>query len=199
MLCTDLMIFKENLLQTDFEILLDEVTLNSEKANPSPLWLSELTWSYVCSLDKLEVFTGIAEDFSVHNENWKMIYDAKEPDDLPLHEPWHSRLPKFHRLVVIKILRPDKMTELLDTFISEHLGYKFVEPLTFDLGRILADTGPRVPMIFLLDPAKDPLSMVKKLKQERDEQAVGGTLNIICLSSGVEQILWKAVEAAIKV
>ena len=199
MLCTDLMIFKENLQQTDFEILLDEVTLNSEKANPSPLWLSELTWSYVCSLDKLEVFTGIAEDFSVHNENWKMIYDAKEPDDLPLHEPWHSRLPKFHRLVVIKILRPDKMTELLDTFISEHLGYKFVEPLTFDLGRILADTGPRVPMIFLLDPAKDPLSMVKKLKQERDEQAVGGTLNIICLSSGVEQILWKAVEAAIKV
>ena len=29
-------------------------------------------------------------------------------------------------------------------------GYKFVEPLNFDLGRILADNGPRVPMVFLL-------------------------------------------------
>ena len=51
------------------------------------------------------------------------------------------------------------MTELLDTFISEHLGFKFIEPLTFDLGRILADTGPKLPLIFLLDPSKDPLKM----------------------------------------
>ena len=81
-----------------------------------------------------------------------MIFDALEPDSLPLHEPWHSSLPDFLRLVIINILRPDKMSELLDAFISEHLGYKFVEPLSFDLGRILADNGPRVPMVFLLHP-----------------------------------------------
>ena len=100
-------------------------------------------------------------DFAVHTDNWKMIYEAKEPDDLPLHEPWHSRLSKFHKLVVIKVLRPDKMTELLDTFISENLGYKFVEPLTFDLGRILADSGPRVPVLLLLSNTKDPVRLVQ--------------------------------------
>ena len=199
MLCIDLMIFKEKLNMQDFEILLDEVeNLNSSTENPSPDWLSPKTWSYISSLDKLDEYSGIAEDFKTHNDNWKMIFDAKEPDDLPLHEPWHSRLSKFHRLIVIKILRPDKMTELLDTFISEHLGYKFVEPLTFDLGRILADATPRSPMIFLLDPAKDPLRMVKKLKQERDEQAIGGSLSIICLSADVEETLMKQVDVAIK-
>ena len=79
-------------------------------------------------------------------------------DSLPLHEPWHSDLPNFLRLViiihppcyqnndtiflnissckilvqmrrslhfqvVINILRPDKMSELLDAFISDHLGW----------------------------------------------------------------------------
>ena len=199
MLCIDLMIFKEKLKKLDFDILLEEIFETSPKDNPSIQWLSDQTWNQIYHLDKLEAYDGIAEDFAVHNENWKMIYDAKEPDDLPLHEPWHSRLSKFHRLVVIKILRPDKMTELLDTFISENLGFKFVEPLSFDLGRILADTGPRVPMIFLLDSAKDPLSMVKKLKQERDEQSVGGSMSIISLSEGLEEVIFKTVDIAVKV
>ena len=193
------MIFKEKLEKLDFEILLEEVFEKSSKENPSAHWLSDQTWNQVYYLDKLEAYAGIAEDFVVHNENWKMIYDAKEPDDLPLHEPWHSRLSKFHRLVIIKILRPDKMTELLDTFISENLGFKFVEPLSFDLGRILADTGPRVPMIFLLDSAKDPLSMVKKLKQERDDQSLGGSLSIVSLSAGLEEVILRTVDVAVKV
>ena len=199
MLCIDLMIFKEKLKKFDFEILLEEIFETSPKENPSTHWLSNQTWNQVYYLDKLEAYAGIAEDFTIHNENWKMIYDAKEPDDLPLHEPWHSRLSKFHRLVIIKILRPDKMTELLDTFISENLGFKFVEPLSFDLGRILADTGPRVPMIFLLDSAKDPLSMVKKLKQERDDQSVGGSMSIVSLSAGLEEVIIKTVDIAVKV
>ena len=199
MLCIDLMIFKEKLKKVDFEILLEEIFEASPKENPSTHWLSDQTWNQIHYLNKLEEYAGISDDFAVHNENWKMIYDAKEPDDLPLHEPWHSRLSKFHRLVVIKILRPDKMTELLDTFISENLGFKFVEPLSFDLGRILADTGPRVPMIFLLDSAKDPLSMVKKLKHERDEQSVGGSLSIVSLSAGLEDVIIKTVEIAVKV
>ena len=140
MLCIDLMIFKEKLKLYDFEILLEELFETSPMKNPSSNWLSEQKWNQVYSLDKLEAYVGISEDFATHNENWKMIYDAKEPDDLPLHEPWHSRLSKFHRLVIIKILRPDKMTELLDTFISENLGFKFVEPLSFDLGKHLMKT-----------------------------------------------------------
>lgn len=199
LLCIDLMIYKEKLGSTDFEILLNEPFEDNSASNPSKDWLSDETWNYINLLKNVEAFTGIVEDFKVHNENWKMIYDAKEPDDLPLHEPWHSKLSKFHRLVVIKMLRPDKMTELLDTFISEHLGFKFVEPLSFDLGRILADTGPRVPMIFLMNSTEDPLRMVKRLKQERDDQAVGGSLTLITLYYELEEVIMKTVETAFKV
>ena len=54
-------------------------------------------------------------------------------------------------------------------------------------------------MIFLLDPAKDPLSMVKKLKQDRDEQSVGGSMSIVSLSVGLEEVILKTVDLAVKV
>ena len=78
-----------------------------------------------------------------------MIFDAKEPDNLPLHEPWYSNLSKFHRLVTIGALRPDKLMELVHAFVSEHVGYKFVEPILFDLGRVHSFSSSEEPIVFL--------------------------------------------------
>ena len=56
------------------------------------------------------------------------------------------------------------------SLITNPAGYKFVEPLNFDLGRILADNGPRVPMVFLLHESRNPMKILKRLKAERDSQ-----------------------------
>lgn len=79
-----------------------------------------------------------------------MFHDAKEPDNLPLHEPWYSRLSRFHRLIVIAALRPDKLLELAHAFVSDNVGYKFVEPVRMDLGRVFSDAeARRRPILFL--------------------------------------------------
>jgi dynein heavy chain len=196
-LCLDLMIYKEQLETRDVTILMSEAREDLLLPNPTA-WLGDPAWRRICSLEQLEPFQGIREDFSTHQQNWKLIFDALEPDSLPLHEPWHSRLPSFLRLVVINILRPDKLSELLDSFISDHLGFKFVEPLSFDLGRILADNGPRVPMVFLLHPSKDPMKMVKRLKVERDGQGEAGGLEVLCLTPDLEPVILAAVEAGLR-
>lgn len=79
-----------------------------------------------------------------------MLVEAKEADNLPLHEPWYSRLSKFHRFVVIAALRPDKIVELVHTFVSDHIGFKFVDPIPYiDLGRVLSDGDNSQPVVFL--------------------------------------------------
>ena len=196
-LCLDLMIYKETLASKDINVLMEE-TVSDLVTHNHTAWLTDHSWAQICSLEKLEPFQGIRENFVTHEDNWKMIYDAIEPDNLPLHEPWHSRLSSFYRLIVIKIMRPDKMTELLETFISDHLGYKFVEPLSFDLGRILADNGPRVPMVFLLHSSKNAMKIVKRLKAERDSQGEGGGLDILCLTPAMERVILASLETAIK-
>ena len=61
-----------------------------------------------------------------NNAKWKLLFDAKEPDNLPFHEPWYSCLNRFHKLVVCAVLRVDKLPELVESFVSDHIGYKFV-------------------------------------------------------------------------
>ncbi len=102
---------------------------------------------------------------------WQTMLGAKEPDNLPLKEPWYSRLSRFVRLVVIVILRPDKLLELVHTFISDHVGFKFVEPLDFDLGRVLSDGSGREPILMLQGSGEaDRLSgKVKRLARARGQ------------------------------
>lgn len=82
--------------------------------------------------------------------------ESKEPDILPLHEPWYSRLSKFARLVVVAALRPDKILDLVHTFISDNIGSKFVDyQADIDLGRILTDTENSQIIIFQVCSVSD--------------------------------------------
>ena len=88
--------------------------------------------------------------------------EAKEPDNLPLHEPWYSRLSKFHRLVVIAALRVDKLLELVYAFVSDHVGFKFVDPISKpDLGRVLAEGKTDQPIVFFTGNDQAPNSVRK--------------------------------------
>ena len=102
-------------------------------------WLSESAWIYLHNYcDLFSEFKGFIVDMTDNVSKWKLLYDAKEPDNLPFHEPWYSRLNRFHKVVITAILRVDKLPELVESFVSDHIGYKFVEPVQFDLGRIFS-------------------------------------------------------------
>ena len=90
-----------------------------------------------------------------------MLQEAKEPDNLPLHEPWYSRLSKFQRLLVIAAIRPDKLVELVQTFICDHLGYKFLEPVPLDLGRIQSTNEELAPIVFFSNGEDNPANWVR--------------------------------------
>lgn len=66
--------------------------------------------------------TGLSADLEVSSDLWMNKVLAKEPDNLPLHEPWYTKANKFVRMLLIAALRPDKLLELVYTFVSEHIG-----------------------------------------------------------------------------
>ncbi len=50
-------------------------------------------------------YAGLCDDLMESSSFWLMLHDAKEPDNLPLKEPWYSSLSTFFRLVIIATLR----------------------------------------------------------------------------------------------
>ena len=66
--------------------------------------------------------SGLSLDLESSSSSWKLLHDAREPDNLPLHEPWYSRVDRAKRVLVIGAIRPDKLPELVYSFVSDNIG-----------------------------------------------------------------------------
>lgn len=56
-------------------------------------WLGQPCWEFLHDYaSHFPEMKGITHDFVESHARWRLLFDAKEPDNLPLHEPWYSRL-----------------------------------------------------------------------------------------------------------
>lgn len=62
------------------------------------------------------------------------------------------------KLLVLRVIRPDKLVGALQAWVMEQLGRKFVEPPSFDLDQCFQDSSPTTPLIFVLSAGSDPMS-----------------------------------------
>lgn len=66
-------------------------------------------------------------------EPWKAILDSTTPAEQPMPEPWAQSLTPVQKLMVLRVLRPDKLVLAVQHFVLQEMGSKFVEPPPFDL------------------------------------------------------------------
>ena len=66
----------------------------------------------------------------------------------------------MERLVVLRIVRPDKMSFAVKAFVTRHLGVEFTHVPEFDMNQCFADSSSVKPIILVLFPGCDPLSPV---------------------------------------
>ncbi|XP_044749962.1 dynein axonemal heavy chain 1-like [Coccinella septempunctata] len=139
--------------------------------NPCPEWLSSKSWNEILSLRVLPTFESFTNTFAVKKAHYQMMFEAQEPQLQSLPEPFESQLSFFQRLLVLKCLRPDKVTNAIQIFLAHELGQRFVEPQTTDLGEMFAESGPTVPLIFVLstgtDPAADLYKFAERMKMAK--------------------------------
>jgi hypothetical protein len=50
-----------------------------------------------------------------------------------LPDKWMNKLDSFQRIIVIKCLRPDKVTNSMQDFVAENIGQRFIEPQVIHL------------------------------------------------------------------
>lgn len=70
---------------------------------------------------------------------------------------WNTKLNSFQKMILLKCIRPDKITAAIQNFIVEKMGQKFIEPPTFNLQACFADSDNCTPLIFILSPGSDPI------------------------------------------
>lgn len=63
-------------------------------------------------------FSGFRQSVASNIQAWKQFYDNTEPQTSPLPAPWEQNLTMFQRMVVIRMIRPDKVRNCV-TFMVE--------------------------------------------------------------------------------
>lgn len=101
--------------------------------NPVPGWLSSLSWDNVTELNKLANYRGIVTSFEQYPRDWHIWYTSDEPENTKLPAEWESSTNEFQRMLIVRSLRPDRVTFCATAFITNNIGKQFVEPPVLDM------------------------------------------------------------------
>ncbi|XP_067216276.1 dynein axonemal heavy chain 7 [Linepithema humile] len=162
-------------------LLTGGVGLENPFVNPTE-WLPTRSWDELCRLDAVPGFAGIKDSCTRSIDEWKRVFDHKEPHTIPFPAPW-NKLSSFERMLVLRCIRPDKVVPAVQLFVQKQLGRQFIEPPPFDLTASYADSHSCIPLIFVLTPGADPMAILLKFA---DDQGFGAS-RLFSLSLGQGQ------------
>ncbi|KAF6774187.1 hypothetical protein AHF37_07990 [Paragonimus kellicotti] len=121
-----------------------------EVPNPAPEWISDRMWGDVLTLTALPKFATLPESITENRDGFKVIFDSPEPHRAQFPQPWQDNLDSFQRILLLRCLRADKVTNAMQDFVTHHLGQRFVEPQSTSLPEVFKDSSPSSPLIFVL-------------------------------------------------
>lgn len=139
-------------------------------SSPVP-WIPDIVWAGIKNLSALEGFEKLPKDIEENPLRFLEWFQHFTPESEKLPLDWREldKTP-FKKLLIVRMLRPDRLTTALNNFIRDLLpqGKDFVEcDSELSSYQILAqsfeDSTPIIPLYFILSPGADIVSDVDKL------------------------------------
>ncbi|NWQ64257.1 DYH1 protein, partial [Neopipo cinnamomea] len=150
----------------EWRYLLSGGTIKEMKDNPAPSWVNERAWGDILALSSLKNFSDFDNDFAANLEEFRTIFDSPKPHRQPLPRKWETGLDAFQKLLVLRCLRGDKITNAMQDFVVLNLDQRFIEPQTTDLSVVFKDSTATTPLVFVLSPGTDPAADLYKFAEE---------------------------------
>lgn len=165
---------------------------------PNPTtWLNDNAWKTmyeeIHAVDGLPAFKGFEKFFITHIDEFKSLFDASNAHEIPLPGNWNDKLNEFQKMIVLKAIRPDKLVDCVQEWITLKVGRKFIIPPTFDLAAIYKDSSVTTPLICVLSPGSDPISAIVRFAED---MGMLKKLESISLGQGMGERARKYIEDA---
>ena len=147
-------------------------------------------WKELCWLSELPRFQGLVQGVLEAPAQWRKLLEREDPHEYKLPGVWRQRLDEFQFLLVLRVLRPNKLPQALKSFVGNLLG-DTLETHTKPSIRQLR-TESRVPVLLLLQDYAFPATEVAQLAQ-----AKGKTLReLVIKQDGRDQVVEQLLAAS---
>ena len=87
-------------------------------------------------------------------------FELEKPETETMPGPF-ADLTGFHRLLIIRTLRPDRLTAELSKFVENQIGPEYTSQPPFDIRKAINESSPSTPIFFTLFPGVDPTRWVE--------------------------------------
>ncbi|CEL99773.1 unnamed protein product [Vitrella brassicaformis CCMP3155] len=164
---------EEKINAAEWSLLLRGPGLLSTKdmpKKPDQALISDKSWLFLYGAQCMATCcSDICQHIKDNLEAWREWIAAAEPQEVPLparYEEVNELLP-FHKLLVIKALREEKVSFAVAQVVEKRLGRSFVEVALPRMEEIYADTTSATPVIFVLSTGADPTGMLLRFASEK--------------------------------
>ncbi|XP_068196033.1 dynein axonemal heavy chain 11 [Antennarius striatus] len=171
---------------------------NIDHSYVSPLdFLSNSAWSAIKVMSFSDEFRGLDRDIEGSPKRWKKLVESECPEKEKFPQEWKGKT-SLQKLIMMRALRPDRMTYALRAFVEEKLGVKYTEGRKTEFAKSFRESGPASPVFFILSPGVDPLKDVESLGKKLGFIIDLGKLHNVSLGQGQEAVAEVAMEKAAK-
>ncbi|XP_063612420.1 dynein beta chain, ciliary-like, partial [Penaeus indicus] len=162
----------------------------------SPIdFITNNNWGAIRSLSQVDEFRNLDRDLENSVKRWRMYCECEAPEKEKLPGEWKGK-SDVQRLVIMRALRPDRMTHAMQLFIEERMGRKYVEGENIDFSQSYEESGPSTPIFFILSPGVDPLKDVERLGHSLGYTCENRRLHNVSLGQGQEKVAEEAIQIA---
>ena len=126
---------------------------------------------------------------------WKRWHSeaAAETADLPRS---FRDLSPFHRLLLLRVLRPDRLGSALTQLVMDNMGNDYVEQPPFNMDETYAESTCLTPFFFVLFPGTDPTPVVEGIARTLGITEANGRFVNISMGQGQETVAINALNKA---
>ncbi|CAM9220931.1 unnamed protein product [Bubo scandiacus] len=110
----------------------------------------------------MDVFRGLDKDIERSAKRWKKWVDSECPEKENLPQEWTNK-SSLQKLIILRVLRPDRMIYVLRNFVEENLDSRYVESTRMDFTKSYEESSPATPVFFILSPGVEPLEDIETL------------------------------------
>ena len=177
LLCFKILIQNNKLPLEEFSCLIisstQEINFSLKKIPENLKKLLNIKNWHFCQIlqEKIPVFSNFCENLEkdalkLYEFINKEEINEKNIINLPDN---YKDLSNFQRLLLLKVLIPDKFLPALNLFIKINLGEKYIQKKpAFNIKEIYSNSCKNKPILFILTPDFDPILQIEKLANEKD-------------------------------
>lgn len=151
---------------------------------PKISWMNESLWHDLCDLShSCSIFKKIPGSLLDSLPQWEQYMNAEFPftETIPAEFGMETKPTVFHRLMLVKSLREERLIVSIPAMIGEVLGPDFTHHPALSFSDTFKELNNATPLIFILSSGSDPLGPLMKFANDLKKS---DRLSIISLGQG---------------